>query len=52
MALKVLVDSIDCSQGADVNCSDNEKHSVAHWSVVCGELEILRLLHSYGADFR
>ncbi len=39
-------------QGADVNCVDIEKHSVLHWAVVCGELDILILLYNSGADLR
>ncbi|ODN00422.1 Serine/threonine-protein phosphatase 6 regulatory ankyrin repeat subunit A [Orchesella cincta] len=35
--------------GADLNCLDNEKHSLVHWATVCGEVEILNLLLSNGA---
>lgn len=36
--------------GADINMTDSEMHSAAHWSVVCGQEAILDYLLTHNAD--
>jgi ankyrin repeat protein len=44
--------SLLLERGASPHSLDNERHSAVHWAVVCGEVEILRLLHAAGSDIR
>ena len=38
------------NKGANLRRLDKEKHSLIHWSTVCGEIECLAILNEAGAD--
>ena len=37
------------SHKSDINLVDNEQHSVIHWTVVCGKIELIDVLFKAGA---